>query len=124
MARFQVPAQITKIETMSDRGTRLVIHTAEISPDEMTVLFAQRNQAGWMAFDLEPLSPDALQSSESAPKLKDGKSQSQLLRACLYRLWEARVAISHEVLSFDDFYMTRMGTILGSVKKELMEYDR
>jgi hypothetical protein len=65
---------IDKITSMKDKSLKITLITRELPPIEMANIFLHLNQ--------EILSVQVpLEESE-------GKSKSQRLRACLYRLWE------------------------------------
>jgi hypothetical protein len=40
MKSIQFPANIQKVQTLSDGGNKLVIETQELNPDDMSVLFS------------------------------------------------------------------------------------
>jgi hypothetical protein len=58
---------------------------------------------------------DVLESAATDLKKMPAKSQSQRLRAVLYRLWEQ----SDTALSSDEFYNNRMELLINQVKERL-----
>jgi hypothetical protein len=83
---FQIPAQITKVTTLKDGSTQMVIECQELPPSEMAEVFTLRGDLGWFVFSANALSEKDI-PKEEAPELNQ-KSQSQRLRSVLYLYWE------------------------------------
>lgn len=85
---LKIPAQISKVETTSDGGLKLVVHTQEIVPSDKAEVMNLHSKIGWFVFsetNIEPIDiPDE-------PVEFDGqKSLSERLRNTLFRLYEAQ----------------------------------
>lgn len=114
----QLPAEVGKVETMSDRSVKIVVHTRELPGSEMAVLFDLVNAEGWLLF-----SPNELQEAdipdEKADASTGNKTQAQRLRGVLYRLWEAKGSQGDS----EAHYRTEMEKIIDLYKERLGELD-
>jgi hypothetical protein len=115
--KVQTPAVIAKVATMSDRTVRLNVDMPELPPDEMAILFNLYGKQGWFVFADREMTEEDLPTTQP-PNLASGKTQSQLLRAVLYKIWELKPQ------GFDDFnnyYQFVMGELIGRYKAKLNE---
>lgn len=125
MHHAQFPALFDKFESTRDRGMKCVYYTRELTPQEQAVLLAFAHSECFLTISATPFANADVLPTTPPAKLPDGRTQSQLLRAALYRLWEARrrVAPATTADNFDLFYQDEMGRIIGTVKKDLNQYD-
>lgn len=111
---LKVPSTITKVTTMSDNGLRIQVDTMEIQPQEAGMVMMLKNKTGYFLF------------SEQAPKIEDidlpeiktdkgQKTESQRLRAVLYRVWEKKGKQGNS----DQFYKNYMDRVINKLKEEL-----
>lgn len=119
---FQVPAQITKLETMNDGGIRIVLDTQEITdPEELMKLFKiRKGSVGWFLFkETEIVDEDV---PDEAVSLDEGetKTPSQRYRAVLFVFWKQ---IKGGVGNFNDFYRSTMEKLIENVKSKLPPQD-
>ena len=115
--KVQTPACIAKVSTMQDRTVQLKVDMPELPPDEMAILFSLYGKQGWFLFSDSTMEESDIPATQPR-KLANGKSQGQLLRAVLYRIWE------HQPKGFDNFenyYEFKMGEIIGKAKAILQE---
>jgi hypothetical protein len=47
---LKVPSLIAKVETMSDGGLKLIVHTQELVPSDEAEVMHLRNKIGWFLF--------------------------------------------------------------------------
>ena len=85
-----IPAQLESFRSLKDRTLKLVFETGEITPEQAAGINEALQKFGYVAFKDNPFrqqEKELLQNLES--DYDDGKkSDSQRLRAVLYRLWE------------------------------------
>jgi hypothetical protein len=114
---FQAPAQISKIETMSDGGVRVVIDTQEITDsEEMAKLFRLRKgDLGFFLFKNSAITnndlPDDIELEEG-----ESKTPSQRLRNTLFVYWKE---VKEGRGDFNGFYREQMEKFITLVKEKL-----
>lgn len=119
MSKITFPATVSKVSTMADGSIRLSLDTQEITdPEKAAGLFMLWGKYGQCLFSLEDITEDTASSLPKAPE-KPGKqkSQSQRLRAVLYRLWEAKGKPGES----EQFYTRMMEQIIGHYKNQIEE---
>ena len=104
------------IKTMSDRGVRVSVDTQELSIEDMATLF--QFKGGSVKFvlaqeDAKITEEDIKITDEIVPKGK--KTESQRLRAVIYRLWEQ----SRQDKTSEEFYQIQMERIIEKLKEQL-----
>ena len=118
MELLQVPAEITKVTTMSHRSLRLVADTQENLTDEMMAkIMAYHGKLGWWCFLPEERKIDSLDVL-NIPQLeyeKGEKSPAQRLRGVLYVLWEQKKPTD----TFIQFYEQSLEKIINQIKDKL-----
>jgi hypothetical protein len=86
---LNVPSQITKVETTSDGGMKLTVHTNELQPSEKSELLQWHNKFGWIVF-----SPTNEITDENIPdekiEVEGQKTPSERLHYVLFCLHEAQ----------------------------------
>ena len=105
------------LSTRNDGSLVIKISTQEIESAEAARLFELRNKFLKYLLTDENISPLDEKLLEEL-KLKDGKkvkTQSQRLRAVLYRVWE----ISDSGVDFDTWYENEMTRIIEHYKQKL-----
>ena len=113
---LQVPAEISRVQTMSDGGLRLFVDTQEIKPEDKGLVMEMHKKLGWFLFAEQPV--DIL-DVENLPKieLEEGEKQpSQRLRAVLFVYWEQKKIKE----PFDLFYRRKIEQFIERVKEELI----
>ena len=121
---FQVACQISKVQTLADRGVQIKIETGELSPDDITKLFELKSPEGmvWVAFKELPVKTEDLEIPEIVEKGSENKSPAQRLRGVFYRYFEQnwkRLGYKN-IEQFELFYKMRMEKIINSVKEKLI----
>lgn len=95
-------ATVAKVETMADKGLKIILHTRELPPEEMVALIMAK-QEGTEGVKIENPETDEL------------KSPSQRLRGVLYRVWE----ITTRQTDFETFYRQKMEYLINHFKSQL-----
>lgn len=124
--KCQFPATVNKVTTLVDGSLRISFETREMPAADMAALFSLNKREGFVLFAEHELAESDLESLPPVPTQKpdgDGKTPSQRLRACLYRLWEV---LSNELQKqgmespdFDSYYEHRINGFIAHVKSEL-----
>jgi len=114
---FQVPATITKIETMAN-GLKLRVDTQEnLSPEAMKRLMELHNQLGWFTFNINQIDAQDIVDLPPLKKTeKDEKTPSQRLRAVFYLMWK-QVNWGHQTA--EDYYKEMMENLITHYKEKL-----
>lgn len=87
---IKIPAILEGVATRKDRTLKLTFGTNELSPADAGRLLSFTEKFGYLAFkgeDFMKAETDALESLK-VDSLEGFKSDSQRLRAVLYRMWE------------------------------------
>lgn len=114
--KAQLPAQLTKVTSRSDRSYKLEFSTRELNGKDAAILLDDLMSEGWLLWSSTGELEDKDVPKEKADTgLLGGKSPSQRLRAVLYILWEQ----SGKSGQFEDYYRRRIETIIETVKDKL-----
>lgn len=115
---FQAPAQIMKLETMSDGGIRIVIDTSEMTdPMELAKLFRLKKGAqGWFLFKDAKLTGTDIPDEEPPMPESEAKSPAQRMRGVLFVYWKE---IKDGKGDFETFYRETMNKYIEAVKAKL-----
>jgi hypothetical protein len=110
-----IPATISKLSTMADRGIRVQIDTQELTPEYGALLFSLKDSFGYFTFTERPIEADEVEVPEYVPDFKNEKSPSQRLRAVLYLMWQN----TDKKISSEQFYREQMDKIIEHYKGKL-----
>jgi hypothetical protein len=117
---LKVPSQITKVETTSDGGMKLAIHTNELDAQTKAELMNWHNKFGWLVF-----SPTEGIAEEDIPdepiEFEGQKTLSERLRNVLFRLHEAQGGKPED---FESYRVKIMERLINSYKSRLADYDQ
>lgn len=113
-----IPAILESVATRKDRTLRLVFGTNELSPSQAGQLLSDTEKFGWLAFKGESFNVEESRALESLKaEANDGfKSDSQRLRAVLYRNWEQG---NDGFSTFARYYSHHMENIINHYKSKL-----
>lgn len=113
-----IPAILESVSTRKDRTLKLIFGTNELSPSQAGQLLADTEKFGWLAFKGEAFGVDETKILEQlkADTSEGFKSDSQRLRAVLYRKWEQN---NEGFTTFTRFYSHVMETIITHYKNQL-----
>lgn len=111
-----VPATITKITTMADRGLRLQVDTQEITDAELKKqIFDLHDKLGFFFFSEAPITEVPLDDLPEIKVEEGEKTPSQRLRNILFVLWEQKKIKE----SFDIFYRKQIEKLIEKIKEQL-----
>lgn len=114
---FQIPAQITKLETQSDGGIRVVLDTQELTdPEELKQLFMLRKSLGWFSFKSNKITAGEIPDEEAMAEEGETKSPSERLRNVLFVYWKENRRGKGD---FNAFYKETMEKYISNVKEKL-----
>lgn len=111
---FQAVAEVMKIETMA-KGLKIVIHTNELPPEQMTAILSLYEKQGWFLFKRTSIKPDEIKNLPDIQLEENEKSPSQRLRSVLFVLWDQQGIKK----SFEIYYREQMDKIITFVKEKL-----
>ena len=119
MKTYQIPAQLTRFASMTDKGLKLTFETGELTPEMSANVQYSFQKVGYLAFAPDPFATHEL---EEIDKIKveftdTGKPPSQRLRAVLYRLWEQT---PEGFKTFTEFYNAKMEVLITHFKDKLV----
>jgi len=113
---LKIPATISKITTMADKGIRIQVDTQELHPEDAGRVMLLNNKLGWFVF-AEQLSQVDI---ENLPKIEvdeeSGEEQpATRLRKVLFVFWK-----QHKIQEpFDAYYKRAIEKFISSVKEKL-----
>lgn len=114
---FQIPAQLDKLTTRSDRTLKMEFGTTkEIAPDEVARIMKQHQKGGWLVFSPQDVEESDIPDIKLDVEMGETKSPSQRLRASLYRVWEANTS---QKIAFEVWYRAKMEKIIEGVKENI-----
>ena len=115
---FQIPATISKINTMAHKSLRLHIDTQEeVSPEAMSKLMDLFDKIGWFTFNVQEIKADDLLDLPDIKYEKGEKTKAQRLRAVFYRIWES----GNKKMTSEEFYNIEMEKIIQHLKDKYLE---
>jgi len=115
---FQIPAEISKVQSMGNRSLRLQVDTQENCTDEqMANVMSFIGKFGWFSYAIDRnIQPaDIVNLPPLKTREEEEKSPAMRLRACLYVLFEQQGKQG----DFEVFYRSRMDRIISMVKDKL-----
>lgn len=108
---------IESISTRQDGTIKFVFGTQELDSSQAGLLFQLRNKYAKCLLSDTNITPieDKLIDEEHVKDGRKVKTQSQRLRATLYRVWETTT----QTIDFDQWYKTETEKIIEHFKKKL-----
>lgn len=110
---IQVPAILTRIAYLKDKGLSLGFSTQEISDEEKVVVSRFHNEFGYLLFKKNEFKDEDIPQN-NAPT-DEQKTPSQRLRAVLFVLWKQQGQLG----DFDTFYRAQVDRIIEKIKRAL-----
>jgi hypothetical protein len=118
MSLFQLPGEVSKVTSMSNRRLRIQFDSQEnLSQEQMATTMGLVEKYVWACFmpDTEIAIEDVINLPKLPAREDNQKSDSQRLRACLYVLWEQQGKKG----DYELFYRTQMDRFINAVKEKL-----
>ncbi len=113
-----IPSILESFASLKDKTIKIVFHTNELTPEQLTGIAFNIQKFGYLAFKedaFKQTEKDVINKLESEYQ-DTGKSKAQRLRAVLYRYFEQEPK-GYEV--FDDFYNHYMEKLINHYKNKL-----
>ncbi len=113
-----IPSILESFASLKDKTIKIVFHTNELTPEQLTGIAFNIQKFGYLAFkedSFKQTDKDVINKLESEYQ-DTGKSKAQRLRAVLYRYFEQEPK-GYEV--FDDFYNHYMEKLINHYKNKL-----
>lgn len=115
MSKLYLSAQLAKIESKVDRTLKLIFYTQELGEDAGKLMNISGEQVNMVIVSgEEDLKPDDIPDVPTGEEYGN-RTPSQLQRAILYRIWEARGKTN----TFESYYRQRMSKNEQLLKAEL-----
>lgn len=112
---LKAPSQIVKIETVSDGGVKLIVHTQELQPQDKAELMNLHNKIGWFVFSDTGISEEDI--PDEPVEFEGQKTLSERLRNVLFRLHEKQGGKP------EDFEAYRIGIMERLINKYKAKLD-
>lgn len=117
---IQVQAALDGYASLKDNTLRLNFYLQEVPSEQVAAIARMNKTFGYLVFSPTQVREVAIPDfPEAAPAPTGKKTQSQRLRASLYRLWEAR-AIGGD---FEEYYRKRMEHMILWVQGQIEQGD-
>ena len=117
---FQIPAEISKIITLSHKSARLYVDTQEnLSDEQLAKLMSLHETLCWATFLVSERQITA-EDIKDLPEIKDEadfKSPSQRQRAILHVIWKK----TGNKMSWEEYYIVMMNKIAEWLKEKYLE---
>lgn len=115
MQPVKLAAIFSGIKSRKDRSYRLEFDTRELNGKDAAILLGMQMTEGWMLF----APTDSVDEADIPPEKANAgvgiKTQSQRLRAVIYRIWEQK----GKPLDFESYYRSKMEMLIESLKEKL-----
>jgi len=115
---FQVPAEVTKVQSMSNRSVRIQVDTEEDLTDKsIAELFSFFEKRGWFTFLVERQidAADIIDTPEWKPEFPEEKSPASRMRNVIYKIFEGRGKPG----DFDTYYKKKMEKLIEALKERI-----
>jgi len=113
-----IPSILESFRSLKDKSLKVTFETGELTPEQAAGINQALGSAGFLAFKSDPFKSQEKEQIENLESdFDDGKkSDSQRLRAVLYRLWEKNPE------GYEDFNLYKkfkMEKVINHFKKKL-----
>lgn len=115
---LKVPSQVSKVETTSDGGLKLTVHTQELTPSDKAEVMQLHNQIGWFVFSVTNIEQEDI--PDEPVEFEGQKTYSERLRNVLYVLHEKQGGKPEDFESYRGKVMERL---ISGYKAKLADYE-
>jgi hypothetical protein len=116
---LKVPAQISKVETTSDKCLKLIVHTTqELKSSDEAEVFQMKQKIGWFVFSDVDITEDDI--PDETIEFEGQKTLSERLRNVLFRLHEKQNGKPED---FESYRVRIMEKLINSYKAKLDDLD-
>jgi hydrogenase maturation factor len=113
---LKVPSQISKIETTSDGGMKLTVHTQELEQEDKAELMNLHNKIGYFVFSVTGIKEEDI--PDEPIEFEGQKTLSERLRNVLFRLHEKQNGKPED---FEAYRQKVMEKLINHYKQKLDE---
>lgn len=113
---LKIPSQISKVETTSDKGLKLIVHTQELSAEDKSEVMQLHDKFGWFVFSVTDIEQSDI--PDEPIEFEGQKTLSQQLRNVLYRLHEKQNGKPED---FEAYRQKIMNRLINHYKEKLDE---
>ena len=119
MAKVLLPVQLNPISRRKDKSVKLSYETRELNAEETMLLMSMEGEEGWLMFSTN----NNIKEEEIPQEDADlgGKTQSQRMKAVLYKLYIQDTESKIFVGSFESYYKDRMEKLLEMLKAKIKD---
>ena len=113
-----ISAILEKVETLKDKTAKLSFGTQELTPEKWGMLGGKVQEFVYLAIKSDPFKAEEAEFIDSleAEYEDNRKSESQRLRAVLYRCWEQE---PEDYADFNLYYKFKMEKLINHFKAKL-----
>lgn len=111
-----IPATIENITTRADRSVKIAIATQELSQGKAGEIFGLLNNIAIVYISPKEISQSELDQVDKLDPEFTGKTQSQRIRAVLYKLFEQN---SEGFKDFDSYYRSKTDKYIEHLKAKI-----
>lgn len=111
-----LPTYVENISTRKDKTVKITLGTQELSPSKAGELFQLLNTLAITYISPKQISQTELDQVDKLNPEFEGKSQSQRIRAVLYKLYEQS---NEGYKTFDDFYRAKTELYIEHLKNKI-----
>jgi len=113
MKGILLPVYVENLATRKDKSVKIVLSTQELTPNQAGELFGINGQLGIVYFSPKEITNKEVEQVDKIDAELGGKTQSQRIRNCLYKLYEQ----DHEGFnSFDNYYHHKTEKYIDKLK--------
>jgi len=114
---LKAPAQVSKVETTSDGGLKLTVHTSELMPSDKAEVMNLHNKIGWFVFSVTDIESSDI--PDEPVEFGGQKTLSKQLHDVLFRLHEAQGGKPEEFEAYRHKVMTKL---INTYKAKIDDY--
>ncbi len=115
---LKVPSQISKVETTSDRGLKLTVHTQELNSENKSEVMQLHNKIGWFLFSETDIEETDI--PDEPIEFEGQKTLSERLRNVLFRLHEKQGGKPED---FESYRVRIMEKLISNYKARIDDYE-
>ena len=115
---LKVPSLIAKVETMSDGGLKLIVHTQELQPSDEAKVMKLRNKIGWFVYSVTDITE--IDIPDEPIEFEGQKTLSERLRNVLFRLHEKQGGRPED---FESYRARIMERLINHYKAKLDDFE-
>jgi len=115
---LKIPSLIAKVETMSDGGLKLIVHTQELVPSDEAEVMQLRNKIGWFVYSVTDIREEDI--PDEPIEFEGQKTPSERLRNVLFRLHEKQGGKPED---FEAYRIKVMEGLINHYKAKLNDFE-